>query len=45
MKRILLLPLSLLACSVIAQNKNLDVVATDAGKVSGLTNQAAMCIL
>ena len=40
MKRILLLPLLLLCCSVIAQNKNLDVVATDAGKVSGLTNQA-----
>lgn len=40
MKRILLLQLLLLSCSVIAQNKNLDVVATDAGKVSGLTNQA-----
>lgn len=40
MKRILLLPLLLLACSVVAQNKNPDVVTTDAGKVSGLTNQA-----
>ncbi|UOE49900.1 carboxylesterase family protein [Mucilaginibacter sp. SMC90] len=39
MKRILLLPLLLLVSSVFAQNKNLDVVATDAGKVSGLTNQ------
>jgi para-nitrobenzyl esterase len=40
MKRICLLPLLLLVSSVFAQNKNLDVVVTDAGKVSGPTNQA-----
>lgn len=39
MKHTLLLPLLLLAGFAIAQNKNLDVVATDAGKVSGFTNQ------
>src|SRR3954471_4827935 len=39
MKFILLMPLLLLAGFAIAQNKSLDIVATDAGKVSGLTNQ------
>jgi para-nitrobenzyl esterase len=39
MKRILLLPLLLLAGFAVAQNKNFDIVATDVGKVSGLTNQ------
>jgi para-nitrobenzyl esterase len=40
MKRILLLLLLPLFGPAIAQNKNLDVVATDAGKVSGFTNPA-----
>ncbi|WP_114939339.1 carboxylesterase/lipase family protein [Mucilaginibacter endophyticus] len=35
MKRTLLLPLLLLVSSAFSQNKSLDVVATDAGKVSG----------
>lgn len=38
MKRLLLLPLLMLLTSAIAQNKNLDVVKTDAGDVSGFTN-------
>ena len=38
MKRLLLLPLLLLLTPAIAQNKNFDVVKTDAGELSGFTN-------